>query len=742
MDGAFMEICGSVKKIIFRNPDTGYIIFRINDSGKNVTCIGNLDVKEKQYLRLQGEFVSHETYGRQFRVISSWIPEADSVYEIEKYLSSGEFKGIGKATAKAIVDTFGDATLSVIENEPLRLTVIKRVTEKMAISLSEQVREKKEEREALVFLQKYGISIFKCKMIYAKYRDKVYTVIAKNPYQLLYDIRGIGFDAVDEIAAKVGISKDAEERIKAAVFNSLNDMLKNGDTCINEKRLAEHVAGVLKCNVHTVKKAIDLLDRDNYIVRCAGNVYTAELYFKEYAAAQMLLQLDYEIETVDRIKVFEKVSALEKDKGICFAEQQKNVLLLSIKYGVLIITGSPGTGKTTGISLLTDYYISEGKKVCLAAPTARAAKRMSAATGVEARTIHRMLEVRGSDADEEKAYFLRNEHNPLEADVVILDEMSMVDIHLFYALLKAIKRGTKLILVGDKDQLFSVKSGQVFKDLIDSGCFQKAELTRVFRQDGNSDIYVNATLVNQYQMPLKNKDNGFSIINVTNSRDMIKQVIHSMEYMAARLHVEPQNILIMTTVRKGAYGMEALNIQLQEHFNRRDALKNEIVKRGIVFRENDKVMHIKNSYNMPVYKKDINNEMQQTGIGVFNGEVGVITQIDKLKERLTVRYEDYFVIYKFNELDVIELAYAQTVHKVQGSEGDGCILIFSEITKNVLYTAITRAKKMMTVIGKEKELMRMLEEKKDAERMTGLDDFLKKIKNQKITENFDMLEKF
>lgn len=726
-------ISGEVKNILFRNEENGYVVFKLNKT----TCRGYLEnVKVGDSLSVEGEYVNHPKYGRQFEVLAICTPKLESLSEMEGYLASGQFKGVGVATAKAIVKEFGKDTFRVIEEEPLKLLAVKRMTEDKALQLSEAVLEQKREREAFIFLQRYGISLLKSRQIYDRYKGKLYDIITQNPYKIINDIKGIGFISADEIARKVGIKKDSIERIKAGIIYCLEqNSLMHGNTYMHKAVLLGNASDLLGVKKSLVEKGCTELEIENRLILHKQNndtlVYLRDLFECEMEIVLKLAEIDsVNFQCDERYKDF--ISNLEQENRREYDELQKEALNLSIQHGLFIVTGGAGVGKTTTINLLIRYFEEKKMNIVLTAPTGRASKRMADATGREAKTIHRLLEVQslGNESDfSNSGRFAVNENNPLDADVVIVDEMSMVDMYLFRSLIRAIKKGTKLILVGDKNQLPSVGAGQIFKDLIESDCFSYVLLRKSFRQDMGGDIYINANMINDGILPdfTKNSEE-FAFIEKSKNDDAFYSLTQEVKRLAQELKIHPLDVLVLSPLRRGGCGTEELNKRLQCYFNPQDASKAEVYYNDTIFREGDKVSHIKNSYSLQTYllveESEDEFSLEKGDFGVFNGEVGFIYSIDKHNEEVLVVYDDFCVFYKFKELELIEHAFAQTIHKAQGSEADAVVFIVMSdnilLTKNLLYTAVTRAKRYLSIVGKESVWESVITQNRTVNRNTGL----------------------
>ena len=661
------------------------------------------------------------------------IKAPEDTAAMERYLGSGAVKGIGAALAARIVRRFKADTFRIMEEEPERLSEVKGISEKMAMAISEQVEEKKEMRQAMMFLQEYGISMSLAVKIYQEYGPRLYTVIKENPYQLADDIAGVGFKMADEIAKRVGIFTDSDFRIKSGVLYTLLQATGNGHTYLPETDLLSQASELLRVEPQSIEKHLMDMQIDKRLVIRESEgvrvVYASQYYYMEMGVARMLHDLNIRGREPEE-KIRKKLLQIQKEESIELDEKQVQAVVEAVNSGLLIITGGPGTGKTTTINTIIRYFESEEMEILLAAPTGRAAKRMTEATGYEARTIHRLLEISGMPGDERSIgmHFERNEENPLDADAVIIDETSMVDIHLMQSLLKAVNPGTRLILVGDVNQLPSVGPGNVLKDVIEAGCFNVVMLTRIFRQASQSDIVVNAHKINAGEtVPLGKKSNDFLFIK----RDDPNMIINAMITLVQKklpgyVGADPYDIQIMTPMRKGALGVERLNTILQEYLNPPDKSKLEKESGGVTFRVGDKVMQIKNNYNIEWEVRNKYGIPVDKGTGIYNGDIGIIREINLFAELVTVEFDEgRMVEYSFKQMEELELAYAITIHKSQGSEYPAVVIpIFSGpkmlMTRNLIYTAVTRARACVCLVGVPEVFQAMVDNEMEQRRYSGL----------------------
>lgn len=734
------RIEGYVDHIVFRNTDNGYTVMTVVSKGDEVTCVGMLQyIGDGELIEAQGHYTEHATYGRQFQIESYEIKAPEDAMAIERYLGSGAIKGIGVALAARIVRRFKDDTFRIIEEEPERLAEIKGISEKKAREISEQVEEKRDMRKAMIFLQKYGISTTLGVKIYKEYGQNLYQIIQENPYKMADDIDGVGFRIADEIASKVGIHTDSDFRIKSGILYSLLQASQEGHVYLPKEILFQRAGELLGIAPDLMDKHLmDMaVDRKVILKEADGKllVYSASFYYLELNTAKMLHDLNIS-SVVSEEKILSRISTIEQENETELDEMQRSAVTEAVRNGLLIITGGPGTGKTTTINALIDYFEAEGLQIFLAAPTGRAAKRMTEATGYEAQTIHRLLELSG--AMEERAgrvQFERNAQNPLEADVIIIDEMSMVDIHLIYALLSAITVGTRLILVGDVNQLPSVGPGSVLKDVIDSGCFPVVRLTKIFRQASESDIVVNAHKINQGEkVVLDNKSMDFFFLQRNDANVIISVVLTLIQKKLPKfVDASMFDIQVMTPMRKGLLGVERLNGILQQYLNPPEKSKNEREHGDGLFREGDKVMQIKNNYQIQWEKRGRYGIPIEKGDGVFNGDMGIVREINTFSELLTVEFDDCrFVEYSFKQLDELELAYAITIHKAQGSEYPAVVIPLLNgprmlMNRNLLYTAVTRARKCVTLVGSPNTFYQMVDNEFEQKRYTTLKERIREL---------------
>lgn len=734
-----IEAKGYVDRITFRNEDNGYTVLYLanpsseDDEDNEVCCVGCFSfVFEGEYLVVRGREVVHKSYGPQIQVESYEEKQPDNAIAVEKYLGSGAIKGVGPALSARIVKKFKADTFRIIEEEPERLAEVKGISMKMAISIAEQFLEKSQMRHAMMFLQNYGISMNMSAKIYKFYKDDIYKVLSKNPYRLAEDIPGVGFKTADSIAAKAGFCQNSQFRIQAGILYALQQSSTNGHCYLPENELVAVSSELLMLDRETVSKEIDALAINKEIIMQElpdeRRLYISKLYYMELDCARMLLDLN--IPFPINIKELEKkVKITGSKQDIILDDMQKQAACQAATNGVMIITGGPGTGKTTTINAILNLLESEGLDVLLAAPTGRAAKRMSETSGREAQTIHRLLEVNaGISNNKGGMYFERNESQPLEADAVIIDEFSMVDIYLLHALLKALVPGTRLIIAGDVNQLPSVGPGNVLKDMIQSGFCNVVKLKHIFRQAAESEIVTNAHKINAgMHINLDNKNMDFFHLERDNPQDVINVIIQLvMKNLPPYVNATAYDIQVLTPIRKGILGVENLNKVLQSYMNMASPYKQEKEFHGILFRENDKVMQIKNNYQIKWTKKNRYGDVYEEGIGVFNGDTGVIKSILDIEESVIVEFEEgKLASYDFSEMDELELAYAVTIHKAQGSEYPAVVIPILGgpkmlLNRNLLYTAVTRAKRCVTIVGSRAVIYQMIDNVNEQKRYSGL----------------------
>ena len=750
---------GYVEHIVYRNEENGYTVLSLmpmrggteekktaagrktaggrKGGGGEITCVGSFQaLHEGEYLSAEGDYTEHPVYGKQFQVreCESRVPR--SGVALERYLGSGAVKGIGPRLAERIVRAFDEDTLRILEEEPERLAEIKGISMRMAREIGEQVREKSQMQNALIFLAQYGISMPLGIKIYQKYQDDLYRVLKENPYRMAEDIRGVGFRTADEIASRIGIRVDSEYRIRSGICYILSMAEGQGHVCLPKDLLLQRTGELLGLDAEDLEKYLmDLMIDRRLVLKTEGEaeeenclVYNSHMYSMELNTARMLQDLNIRCQTGEQ-GILAQIARIEKKEKISLDEKQRQAVLSAASNGLMILTGGPGTGKTTTINTMIRYFLAENMEIALAAPTGRAAKRMTEMTGYEASTIHRLLELNGVvEEDREEVRFERNADNPLEADVVIIDEMSMVDIHLMHALLSAVVPGTRLIMVGDVNQLPSVGPGCVLRDLIRSASFPVTELTHIFRQASESDIVVNAHRINAGQeIRLDNQSRDFFFLQ----RNEVYDIQHILVYLTSHklpeyVHADPMEVQVLTPMRKGALGVENLNRILQKYLNPQDPEKEEKEIGGQLFREGDKVMQVRNDYQL---EWKILGEYQipvQQGMGIFNGEMGRIRSIYPAEEMLEVEFEEgKLVEYSFRQLDELELAYAITIHKSQGSEYPAVILPLLGgprmlMNRNLLYTAVTRARRCVMLVGSQDTVSEMIRNHTETGRYTTL----------------------
>lgn len=760
-------IKGFIEHIIFRNNENGYTVLNLLTQEESITCVGFFRTMDQgETIEATGEYTTHQVYGKQFKIEHYTILPPGDETSVERYLSSGAVKGVGEALARRIVKAFGADTYRIIEEEPERLAEVKGISLKKAREIAASLYEKRDARDALTFLQGYGIGNTLALRIYETYGMGLYGIMRENPYRLAEDVSGIGFRIADEIAAKAGIHTDSDYRIRSGLLYTLQQAGGEGHCYLPAEKLLARAEELLGVKAALMEPQLTNLAMDKKLViktapavnissqaasapaadasvqnAPARRVYSSSFYYAELACAKMLhdLSVREELTPAEEEAVLKKIGLLEEDLRIDLDALQRRSVLESIRNGIFILSGGPGTGKTTTINAIIRYFLSQGMDILLAAPTGRAAKRMTEATGYEARTIHRLLELSGAAALKEKAArFERNEENPLEADVIIVDEMSMVDIFLFQSLLKAVTVGTRLILVGDVNQLPSVGPGQVLHDLIESGAFETVVLKKIFRQAQESDIVLNAHRIYAgEELALDNKSRDFFFLERNDTDVIYKHMIQLiLEKLPRYVDASPFDIQVLTPMRKGKLGVETLNAILQRYLNPPDPSKRECQSGDVIFREGDKVMQIKNNYQLVWEVVSRYNIPIDQGTGIFNGDIGIVRSIDDYARELVVEFDEHRrVTYPYAGLDELELAYAVTIHKSQGSEYPAVVMPLLSgphmlFNRNLLYTGITRARSCVTILGSRATISAMIANNSENRRYTGFADQLRAMQSE------------
>lgn len=722
---------GYIEHIVYRNEENGYTVLNLSADGEDVTCVGNIPLlSEGEYVEFKGEYITHAVYGQQLKIASFQIKMPSDLDAIERYLGSGAIKGVGAALAARIVRKFKEDTFRIMEEEPQRLAEVKGISLRIAQDIATQVAGRANQRRAVIFLQDYGISLQTAVKIYAQYQEQIYEIIRKNPYRLAEDMEGIGFKTADEIAVKSGILRDSEFRIRSGISYTLMLASQEGHTYLPRQVLSRRCSELLQIEESLIEEQYMNLQMERKIIcvqKEETEVYLSSFYTMEANSATLLERLNVDCSFSEE-ELEKRIKEIEKETKQVLDERQMQAVKEAVGHGLLLLTGGPGTGKTTTINTIIRYFRKDGLKIRLAAPTGRAAKRMSEMTGVEASTIHRMLEVSGGMSSAEG--YGRDEENPIDADVIIIDEMSMVDISLMYALSKAITVGSRLILVGDINQLPSVGPGSVFKDLIESGAFPTVRLTKIFRQARESDIILNAHKINEGEkVILDNQSRDFFFLKRYETNKIINVVLQLVyQKMPKYVDAKPSEIQVLTPSRKGLLGVDNLNRVLQMYLNPKDEKKREKLYGNTIFREGDKVMQVKNNYQLEWEVLGKYGIPIEKGSGVFNGDMGVIREINDFAGQMTIEFDDHHSVeYSYKMLDELELAYAITIHKSQGSEYPAVVIPLLGgpkmlLNRNLLYTAVTRAKKCVVLVGNEHTFEEMEKNVMQQKRFSGLKD--------------------
>ncbi|OPJ56059.1 SF1B family DNA helicase RecD2 [Alkalithermobacter paradoxus] len=737
------NIKGMINEIIFKNEDNGYTVATLETNDDEITIVGCLPTLSiGETIKVNGKWINHKIYGPQFEVESFMIDTPSSVDGIIAYLSSGMIKGIGPKIAEKIVQKFGVDTIDIIQRSPQLLTQIDGIGIKKAEQIGESFEKERELRNLIINLASFGIGANYCLRIYKRYKSNSLKIVKENPYRLAQDIRGIGFKLADDIAKKIGISPYSKDRIMQGIIYTLNQSLGEGHTFLPRSKLVSEARKILEIEENYIKDEITSLALDHQIQIEKGyseeNIYLLPYYISENGVCRKIIQLSqHEFEKLE-IDIDEEIKKIEESEDISLAKNQKDAVTKALEKGVFVLTGGPGTGKTTTINTIIKLFENLNMEILLAAPTGRAAKRMSETTNKEAKTIHRLLEM-GYSQDDDEFVFMKSEDDPLEADVVIIDEVSMVDVVLMYSLLKAIKVGTRVILVGDSDQLPSVGAGNVLRDIIDSQIVPVVKLDEIFRQAKESMIVVNAHKINKGESLLLNqKDKDFYFIQRTNNEDIVKEILHLVDKRLPEYYKvnKIKDIQILSPMRKGDLGVINLNNELQKVLNPKDRLKTEEVFQNRIFRVGDKVMQIKNNYN----KKWETEDESEKGEGIYNGDIGYVYYINKEEKTIHVIFDESKIVkYEYSELDELDHSFCTTIHKSQGSEFPIVIMPMAWappmlLTRNLLYTGVTRAKRLVVLVGDIKYLNYMIKNNKIYDRYSNLKGKLSMFRDEGIIE--------
>ena len=725
-------IKGYISAVKFQSPQTGYTVLSFVCDGNEETVVGNFPpVSEGELMEVTGEWTIHPVYDRQFKASSYRSMQPDDEVSIVRYLGSGVIKGIGPTLAKRIVDEFGKDSFKVMEEQPELLERIKGITLAKAREIGIIVNEKRGYRDAMIFLGKYGIGNVLAIKIYSFYKDEVYRILKENPYKIAEDINGVGFKTADAIASGMGFKADSDYRIGSGILYTLSLATGQGFMYLPKDELIKNAAILLDVDESAVEPLVSNLLVEKKLISKGDAIYIPINYYTETACAGMLksLSVDLASDRLDESSILRRIKTVARACDSELDEYQTRAVLNAVRHGISIVTGGPGTGKTTTIKTIIAYFETEGLSIALAAPTGRAAKRMTEATGYESKTIHRLLELGVNSEGEISEYgFERNDENPLEADVIIVDEMSMVDVFLFKALLKAVPVGARLVMVGDSNQLPSVGPGQVLRDLIECGVFPVTRLEKIYRQEGTGDIVLNAHRINRGEpVNFDNKSRDFFLLERNDSARILANMVELItEKLPPYVDSEPFDIQVLTPMRKGSLGVEALNRYLQEKLNPPSPEKKEYVYGDCIFRVGDKVMQIRNNYDLNWEICGRFNIPIDAGTGVFNGDMGRVTEINTVISSLKVEFDDGRIVdYPFTGLDELELAYAITVHKSQGSEYNAVIMPILDgpkqlLNRNLLYTGVTRAKKCLVILGSSETVRAMIDNDRENLRYSGL----------------------
>lgn len=723
------ELRGTVEDVVFQNSETGFTVIDMCVNDELITAVGVLPtVSAGETLRVFGHWDRHPSFGRQFRINSCEREMPKTSADMLKYLSSGAIKGIRAKTAVKIIDEFGDDTFNVIENEPEKLARVRGISPSKAKEISQDFKKQFAIREVMIYLEKFGMTSSECVRVFKTFGSRAVEVITENPYMLCRENIGISFMRADEIASNMPNRPEEKYRLSAGVIHVLRRYLYNGHTCMPRETIAFDASQLLSNDEDTIQAIIDDLTENGQLksenINDVDYLFLPFMYAAEHTAAQRLSVMLKFPPPKGKTSIKSRIASLEKKFDIHYEKLQAQAITTALEKGMLILTGGPGTGKTTTLNGIIELFERDGLKVALTAPTGRAAKRMSEITGKEAKTIHRLLEVEWNDDD--KPTFQRNLTNPLPHDAVVVDELSMVDVNLFSSLLDALKLGCRLIMVGDSDQLPAVGAGNVLHDLIDSELIPVVALKEIFRQAMESLIVTNAHKIVKGEMPeLGRTDNDFFFMSRSNVFLAASTVIDLyIERLPKAYDYDPlKDIQILCPSRKGESGSVNLNVAIQKRLNPPDKFKNEVNFNGRIFREGDRVMQIKNNYDIP-WKKD-----KESGAGIFNGDIGTLEMIKPDARLMKIRFDDKVAVYSFDFANQLELAYAITVHKSQGSEYNAVIVPVCSVLpqlcyRNLLYTAVTRAKSKLILVGTTRDISEMVRNDKTIKRNSALKYFL------------------